>query len=150
MSKFLVRTIGTRRGWVIFVLLNIIMIGSASVLLYGPRPEKDAAFETLMESAASQDISRYYGRLLPGGEEFTLAYNAGGNSKEWCVRSAGSGATISPSEICGSKKVVIDRHAASSLVLSSFSLKGVLLSEFITGHIKLEGVTVGDVFRWLA
>lgn len=46
-------------------------------------------------------------------------------------------------------QIILDEHAASSLILSSFYPQNILFSEFLTGHVKVKGIKLNDILAIL-
>jgi len=42
-------------------------------------------------------------------------------------------------------KIILDEHAISTIIMSSYNIKNILFSEFLFGHIKFSGLTFNDM-----
>ncbi len=138
-----------QRKWFLFVLMGLVLMYSAGLVMYGGRPDETGAFRTMVNAASFQSTGGFYGRLVPYGETFSLVYASGNGTESWCIGSEPRGIVLLAPEMCdGSKRVVFDGHAASSLVMSAYHARGIALSEFLTGHLKVEGFSPLDAVGW--
>ena len=143
-----IKCLGSR--WFLFIVINIILIWSIGFVIYGEIPDRTKGFEVFLKAADFQDAVKYYGRILPANESISLIYPDKNSTEMWCMIGKETGLRITKFlNRCDTRTVIVDNHAASVLVLSSWHMRGIMLSEFITGHIKVEGITMTDIYGWL-
>ncbi len=134
---------GFDKKWVTLALSSLVLFSAVGLIFYNERGDRQKGFEALLDSAQFSDAFRLYGSLF-GTQRFDIIYFSNNATKIWCF--GGEKLSISQ-KACNDKKIVIDEHAAASIVLGSYNLKGVFLSELIMGHIKIEGFNLLDIHR---
>ena len=129
----------------IFSIVSIVIFIAVGLALYNNRPAPSANVEAFFGALENPKVGRYFLNLAPlNGKNVLIEVQSAGVATDACYILNAS--LFQRSESCEPNiKITMDEHAIGSLLAADYYPKSTLISEFIFGHIRLEGLTLKDI-----
>lgn len=139
---------------VIIVLLNFFIFFSVGVIAFNKAIYVNDKLDPFLNSIANKKIGLYYFDLESMQKLHKYVsieiVNSTGIIKRACYEINADSLKMIP-ECKDDVQIILDEHAASTIILGSMRPFNVLFSEFLMGHIRFKGLTINDflmVLKW--
>ena len=134
---------------IILLAINFIIFFTVGFLLYERRPDYMDKLNPFFDSLENEKVGLYYlnlGVLQKNHKYLAIeVVNSTGVVKEACYDIQEN--KLKRVESCQKDlEIIFDEHAISSMITSSYSAKNLLFSEFLFGHVKINGLKLQDAF----
>ena len=140
---------GMPKKIIILVMINFALFFSAGYFLYEKRPDYRDKLNPFFDSLENEKVGLYYlnlGFLQRNHNYLTIKIvNSSGVVAETCYEIKEN--RLERVGNCQKDlEIILDDHAMSSIIYSSYTMKNILFSEFLFGHAKINGLKLQDVF----
>lgn len=132
---------------IILLVINFILFFSFGYLIYEKREDYRDKLNPFFDSLGNEKVGLYYLNLdfFQRNHKYLeiRVVNSTGGVADACYAILVN--KLSRTTSCQNDiEIILDEHAMSSMIMSSYRMKDIILSEFLFGHIKIHGLKFQD------
>lgn len=133
---------------VLVLILNFIFFFSIGSLIFNHRTVNDRKVDLFLIGLNDEKILVDYLKPTTSHKYLTVKITTPSTTKEICYEIS-SKKLVETTRCAKDIEIDLDEHSVGSLTAAPYNSRNVLFSEFLTGHIKISGLRLNDVFAVL-
>ncbi len=131
---------------VVFILISIFFLFGVGKIFYDERTAPNANIEAFFKSLENPKVVNYYlDQSIFGNRTILIKVDKSSETVEACYSVSGSYVKRIYTDCKADISIIMDEHSMGSLIYANYNPKSTLISEYLLGHIKIEGLNLNDI-----